>query len=282
MQAQRLTLIRRHLAAAVVLTGLAWGAAAETPRDQYWIGLAYFYPTITSTARVDFPGTNIPGTEVRLEDELGLDDRKGTPYFLAGMRIAQNWRIEFEYYALNREATRTISRQINFGDLSFPVNGSVTTKFDSGIYRLTGGYAFYKTQEAEFGGAAGLHITDFRIQLAGVGTVGGPGGGGSASFQREERTALVPLPTLGLYGSYLFADQFVVRGRVDYLSLTYDKYHGRLVNWFGGVDWRFLKNFGAGIGYRYVDYTLDSTNTHLYGKVNYKFKGPTIYLEAAF
>ena len=93
---------------------------------------------------------------------------------------------------------------------------------------------------------------------------------------------MVPLPTIGLYGSYMFADQFVLRGRVDYLSLTYDKYHGSLVNWFGGFDWRFVKNFGVGVGYRYVDYKLSSTNAHVYGEVNYKFQGPTIYFEAGF
>ena len=148
MQAQRLAMIRRHLGAAVVLTALAGAATAETPRDQYWIGLSYFYPTITSTARVDVPGTRL-GTTVRLEDELGLDERKGTPYFLAGMRIAQNWRIEFEYYALNRDATRTTSRNIDFGDITFQTSTEINTKFDTGIYRLTGGYAFYKTPEAE-------------------------------------------------------------------------------------------------------------------------------------
>lgn len=279
MRSDGLSVVRRHLAVALLLvTGGLGSALAETPRDEYWIGLEYFYPTITSTARVDFPGTNVPGTEVRLEDELGLSDRKGTPYVLAGMRIAQNWRIQFEYYALNRDATRIIDRQINFGDISFPVSGQVNTKFDSSIYRLTGGYAFYKTPEAEVGAAAGLHVTDFRIQLSGQGTVAG----GGFAFQREERTALVPLPTLGLYGGYLFADQFMVRGRFDWLSLTYDKYHGSLLNWFAGVDWRFVKNVGVGVGYRYVDYKLDSTNEHLYGKVVYNFKGPTIFFEAAF
>ncbi|HUL68238.1 MAG TPA: hypothetical protein VLW55_26825 [Burkholderiaceae bacterium] len=281
MRLQRLACVGNYLAMGVLLAGVAGTALAETPRDQYWIGLSYFYPTITSTVRVDVPGTRL-GSTVRLEDELGLSDRKGTPYFLAGMRIGSNWRIEFEYYALNRDATRTTNRNIDFGDITFQTATQINTKFDTGIYRLTGGYAFIKTPDAEFGGALGLHMTDFKIQLAGTGSVTSGGTTTAASFQREERTALVPLPTLGLYGSYLFADQFVLRGRVDYLSLTYDKYHGSLVNWFGGFDWRFLKNVGAGVGYRYVNYKLSSTNTHVYGEVNYNFKGPTIYLEAAF
>jgi hypothetical protein len=282
MHAQGFAMVRKYLAAGLALGGLAGTALAETPTDQYWIGLSYFYPTITSTARVDVPGTRL-GTTIRLEDELGLADRKGTPYLLTGMRIGSNWRIEFEYYALNRDASRTSDRSFDVGDVTFNTSTTISSKFDTGIYRLTGGYAFIRTPTAEFGGSVGLHVTDFKLQLSGLGTVTTSGGGSAtASAQREERTALVPLPTLGIYGSYVFADQFVLRGRVDYLSLTYEKYHGSLVNWFGGFDWRFVKNFGAGVGYRYVNYKLTSTNTHVYGEINYNFKGPTIYLEAAF
>jgi hypothetical protein len=281
MRAQRFAMVRKYLAAGLALGSVAGTALAEAPTDQYWIGLSYFYPTITSTARVDVPGTRL-GTTIRLEDELGLADRKGTPYFLTGMRLGSNWRIEFEYYALNREATRTSDRSFNVGDVTFNTNTSISSKFDTGIYRLTGGYDFIRTPTSEFGGAVGLHVTDFRLQLSGTGAVTAGGTTTGASFQREERTALVPLPTLGIFGSYMFADQFLLRGRVDYLSLTYDKYKGSLVNWFGGFDWRFVKNFGAGVGYRYVNYKLSATNPHLYGEVNYNFKGPTIYLEAAF
>jgi hypothetical protein len=73
-----------------------------------------------------------------------------------------------------------------------------------------------------------------------------------------------------------------LRGRVDYLSLEYDEYDGSLINWLAAVDWRFAKNWGAGIGYRFVDYKLNVTKREFYGEVNYRFKGPTLFLNAAF
>jgi hypothetical protein len=222
---------------------LAGAARAEGPQDRYWAELEYFFPTISSTARLDFPGTQLPGTAVSLEDEMGLSDRKGTPYLLLGMRLGESWRLEFEYYELNRSATRRIGREIHWGDITFPVSADITTQFDSSIYRLVGGWSFYRTPQAEAGAALGLHLTDFRMSMAGQGN--GPAG---LSFQSEKRDQLVPLPTLGLYGSYALAESWVVRGRVDWLSLDYENYKGSLTNWLVAVDWRFVKNWARASG----------------------------------
>jgi hypothetical protein len=267
----------RRAAVALALSGLSCAALAEGPQDRYWAELEYFFPTISSTARFDFPSTNAPGTEVRLEDELGLDDRKATPYFTLGARLGDSWRIEFEYYRLNREASRTITRDIQWGDVTYPASATLTTKFDSSVYRLTGGWSFYRTNQAEGGLSFGLHTTDFKLALSGQGN--GPAG---LSLQRGEHDQLVPLPTIGLYGSYQVADQWLLRGRVDYLSLKYEQYDGSLVNWLAAVDWRFAKNWAAGLGYRFVDYKLESTKDNFHGEVNYRFKGPTLYMQANF
>ena len=142
----------RALTAAGVLAGSPTASFAESPQDSYWIGLEYFYPKISSTVRLDPTTTGRPGTTLRLEDDLDLADRKGTPYFTAGMRLGERWRLEFEYYTLNRSATKTGERQIEWGDVTFPVAGQrLQSTFDSTIYRLTGGYSFYKEPSAEAG-----------------------------------------------------------------------------------------------------------------------------------
>jgi len=265
----------RSVAAAAALLCWSATASAEGPQDRYWFGLEYFYPTISSTARLDNTATARPGTEVRLEDELALSDRKGTPYINLGMRLGENWRIEFEYYALKRDATKTITRDIDWGDVTYPVGATINTKFDSTIYRLTGGWSFIRNQQAEAGLSFGLHSTDFKTHLSGQTT-------GGAGFQTEGFDQLVPLPTVGLYGSYLVAPQVILRGRVDFLSLKYQDYDGRLMNWMGAVDWRVTKNFGVGVGYRYVDYKLEATKSNFTGEVQYTFKGPTLYVNGAF
>lgn len=264
------------VAAAAVLACASTGALAEWPTDPYWVGLEYFYPTITSTARLDSNSGN-RGVTVNFEQDLDLSDRKGTPYLTLGMRLGERWRLQFEYYTLNRDGTKVIDRQIDWGDTTFPVGANIESKFDSTIYRLTGGYSFYKEANAEAGVGFGFHVTEFKTQLSGQGT--GPLGLG---FQREQHDTLVPLPTIGLYGTYVFAEKFAVRGRVDWLSLNYGDYDGSLVNWLGAVDWRFAKNWVTGVGYRFVNYKVGVTKSDFNGQVDYRFKGPTLFVNANF
>jgi len=266
------------LLAALAASALPGVARAEHPQDVFWGELAWFFPTISSTARLDVTATARPGSFIKLEDELDLDERKSTPYLTLGMRLGDRWRLEFEYYELNRSATKTLTRQIDWGDSTFPVGVQINSTFDTTVYRFTGGYSFIKDQTAEAGVGFGLHITDFTTALSGVGN----GPNGTASFQNEKRDTLVPLPTAGLYGTYKLSDQLALRGRVDFLSLKYQDYDGKLVNWMASIDWRFAKNWGAGIGYRYVDYELEATSDKFRGEINYNFKGPTLFVNAAF
>src|SRR4029077_15880316 len=105
MQLKRIQL--RPVAAAAVLAFASTGALAEWPTDESWVGLEFFYPTIGSTARLGSNSRN-PGVEVNFEQDLDLTDRKGTPYVTLGTRFGERWRIQFEYYTLNRNGTKTI------------------------------------------------------------------------------------------------------------------------------------------------------------------------------
>jgi hypothetical protein len=160
MQLQRIEW--RPVAAAAMLACSVSSALAEHPQDRYWAGLEYFYPTISSTLQFDATATARPGTTIKLEDELDLSDRKGTPYLDLGMRLGEAWRIQFEYYQLNRTATKTIGRQIDVGDTTFPIGATVNSTFDTTIYRLTGGWSFVKTQQAEASASGCTSLTSRR------------------------------------------------------------------------------------------------------------------------
>jgi hypothetical protein len=256
----------------------AWtGVSAELPQDHYWAVLEYFYPTISSTVHMDAAATARTGTTISLEDDLDLSGRKGTPYTNLGLRLGETWRLELEYYALKRSASRTTARQIDWGDSTFPAGATLSSTFDSTIYRVTGGWSFVKTPETEAGIGFGLHVTDFMTLLSGQGS--GPNGLG---FQTEVHRQLVPLPTLGGFGTWTVTPRLALRGRVDYLSFSYDDYDGSLSNTMVLVEWRFSQHFGAGAGYRYVGYKLAVKRSDFPIDMRYVFKGPTIFVNAAF
>ena len=69
---------------------------------------------------------------------------------------------------------------------------------------------------------------------------------------------------------------------MDYFSLNYDDYDGSLVSVYAGVDYRFTRNFGVGIAYRYIDYDLTVNKSKFNGGVDYQFHGPMVYITASF
>lgn len=264
--------------AALALSAVAPCALAQHDDDRWWFNIAGYWPTIESTASADFIATDRPGTLVRFEDELGLADRKTLPWFQAGTRLSDRWRLELEYFSLRRSGNRTISREIDWSDTVFPATATLSSSFDSDILRFSVGYSFVRSGNAEAGGVLGLHTTRFKLSLASQASVGGTSGSG----QSEAEDATVPLPTVGLYGTLRFAEKWFAAGRIDYFNLRFDDYEGGLVNGVAAVGYRLTDLFSVSAGYRYVDYSLDIDRTNWRGSVDYGFSGPFLSLQLGF
>jgi len=258
----------------ISLSGLAVGQDANWTvhpalQDRWSFDLGAYSPDIKSSASLNST-TNGRGTTVNLEDILGLSDHKTVGEILGRVRLGEKWRIEAEYFSLNRSSSRAISKDINWGDNTYTVGTVVASEFNSDIYRLSVGYSFIKNTEGELGVAIGAHVTDFSTSLS-AGSVGG-----------GNRDTLAPLPTVGLYGAYAFTPRWLLSGRGDIFSIKYGDYDGTLVNATAKLDYRVSRHFGVGVGYRYVDYDVNMTKTNFTGNINYVFNGPTVYATTSF
>jgi hypothetical protein len=271
--------LKGGLAMVAVLGGAAWTSAAnaQLASDRYWLEVQAFWPDIDTQVSVS-SADGARGTSIDLESDLDLRDRKSLPAIYAGARIGDRWSVIGEYYSLNRSGSASASRDIVFDDVTFPAGVSIASQFDTDVYRLAVGYSFVRNDKADFGVAVGLHATQFTVGLEGQGQVGG------AAIQTEnrKRDALAPLPTVGVFGSYQVAPKVAIAGRIDYLSLKVSDYDGRLVNAQASVTYRLFKNIGIGAMYRYVDYDLGIEKDRWNGDISYQFKGPAIFLQAAF
>ena len=237
-------------------------------QDRWTLNIGAYAPEVETTAHLNGPFGN--GTSINFEQDLGLKDRKTNATVLGMVRLGDRWRIEAEYFGLDRDGTRSINRTITWGNNTYPIGVTVSSAFDTDIFRLSGGYSFIKNDTAELGISLGLHATDFRLSL------------GASGIGSQQADALAPLPTVGIYGSYALSPRWLLSGRVDYFSLDYDEYDGSLVNTQVGIDYRFTRHFGIGLGYRYIDYDLTVTKPRFNGGVEYKFSGPMLYLVGSF
>jgi len=268
----------------IALAALAPLAAAADDsallNDRFFANIGYFYPTISTTARID--GTQGRGTDVNLEDDLGLERHVGSPWVELVFRLGERWRIEAEYFDLRRSKTTSVSRTIQIQDTVYQAGVTLDTESFSTIYRLSVGYSFLKTPSGELGAVLGVYATDFGLSVAGSGSFAGGGINAAAGSTTQSETFLAPLPTIGLYGIYAFSPAWAVFGRVDYFGLNSNGYSGSLTNVNAGVQWQFARHFGAALSFRYVDYNLSVDRSNFHGDVNYKFYGPMASLTASF
>lgn len=255
---------------------LAEDAAIHPKLDtRLYLDVGGYIPAVDTTLRVDRAGGS--GTVLDLEDDLDFEDRPIFPYALLNLRLGQRWRIEGEYFSIDRDKTTVIDRELEIGDSVFPINTTVNSFFDTDVYRLSVGYSFLKRPNAEMGAVLGAHVTTFDLGIRSEGTF--------ASVS-EAADTLAPLPTIGLYGSYAFSPRWLMQGRVDYFTLEYEEYSGTLLNFNVGLEFQLAKHVGLGAGYRYADleFTADRTlsvgsvSDDFSGEFQYRYSGPTLYL----
>lgn len=256
-------------AATVLVAMTAPSAAAQALDEDLWIEASGFFPSIETQVTVS--GPNTPGTEIDLEGDLGLDDGQALPAVYAGWKFGDRWQLTGEFYGLDRDATRTITRDIVFDGQTYTLGTSIHSALKSDVFRVTLGYAFIQEDTVEIGAAIGLHTTDFEVSLEGP----------SAIVQRR-RDFIAPLPTVGLYGTYEPMDKVVLNGRVDFLSLDFDDFSGGITNAQASIAYRFTPNFSAGASYRYVSYDFKVNKSEYNADVDYEFSGPSLFARLGF
>jgi hypothetical protein len=253
-------------------------ACAQSAKDETWIRVGAFLPNVNTEVSIARPGEESFTTLIDLESDLDLSDRGTLASANVGTRLSKSWRIEGEFFSLGRKGEKTLARDIVFDGVTYPVSATLSSKFNSDVYRLAVGYSFLRRTDAELGVAVGAHVTDFGVQLSGIGSVGGA----TASTEVRRRQVLAPLPTIGLYGNFEPLPKVTFFGRADYLSLKIKDYDGRLLNLEAGAGYSITKNIRLGALYRRVDYRLQINKDTYTGLVKYKFNGPTIFAELTF
>ena len=254
--------------------GFATPAAAQSMQDKIWVEVSAYFPSINTDATVARPG--FPGTDIDLETDLGLNKHETLPAVYAGWRFTDRFTLAGEYYALDRNGSRVLTRDINFGDATFPVSQEVKSELHSDVYRVTLGYSFIKNEQAELGAALGLHATDFTIGLTGQARAGA-----GLANNRQHTNFLAPMPTVGVFGTFEPMPKVILTGRADYMSLKIGDYDGSIFNGQAAIGYRVWRNVDLGVSYRYVKYKLD-VDKRLQTHLDYRFSGPSVFVRIGF
>jgi len=246
---------------------LASDAAWDAP---FTLQLGAFRADANTTVRLDTTNGN-HGTELGFESDLGMTKTKTLPDIEFLYRFNSRHGIEGSWVNLKRSGERTVTGEIHWGDVVFPVNTAVDSSFDSNVFRVAYRYSPINENGNELALLLGAHYTSIKTSLS-----------GRAGNISQEASVDVPLPTLGVRGSARFADGWRVTGFGQFLKLKIGDYDGELVNASAAVEWAFLPQAYGGVGYVYYHYKLTSEKERARGEFKYRFDGPTVYLAWTF
>jgi hypothetical protein len=280
-QNQRVTrgVPRRFAAPRVAsLCGLLLGASAsanddvpEHPMmsDRFFVGAGFAWVQSNVTANLNTGRIGL-GTFVDFENDIGLKKTNVLGMLDFRMHFSERWLLDAEYFNLNRDAERNISRPIDWGALSFPVNAAVHGSFDLQDIRVSVAYSFFRTKDKEIGIGLGAHIMSLDATLS------------TRNLGSERASQSEPLPVLTMYAQVALTDRWLLRVRVDRFSLDRGGVDGSIFSSATDFVYQPWRHFGIGFGYRDINLQASSTNERWRGKAQVRHTGPYLFVSGSF
>jgi hypothetical protein len=237
-------------------------------QDDWRFALGGYYASTDTMARFD-AGSGA-GVDINFEDALGMDDRKLVAEASMLWRFTERWRLDVEYFAITRRATRTLSQDISWGDADFLAGTEVDSKFRISDLRAAVGYSFFRRSDKELGLGFGLHATGLSA------SINGAGGGAEAA------EVLAPLPVINFYGSFALTDTWAMTTRLDWLSLSYDDYDGEIRSVAVDFLYQPWQHVGLGFGWHSLLIDIGVDNDDWRGRASLVYQGPAAYVTFSF
>ncbi|MGI9272286.1 MAG: hypothetical protein ACR2QT_10955 [Woeseiaceae bacterium] len=255
---------------AIILASFSAPAAADSLEgDRFSLSLGVFLTDRDTDTRLDSSVGD--GTELDLEDDLGLSSSESVFRLDGYYRFSERHRVDFSTFDLSRNSTAQIQRDIQWGDTLYAIDTVVESNFDLSIYKAAYTYSFMNSDDGYLGASLGLYVAD-----AGVGLVEQNIG------QAEVGDLTAPLPVIGLRGQRNLSENWTVRASAELFFLEVDNIDGSLVDFFIGVDYAILDHVSIGAGFNSVNIDVKAKQNDFAGELNWQYNGGLAYLKFDF
>jgi hypothetical protein len=255
-------------------------AAERNPLDsRFIVDVGYFFLSTDTRVRVDGETSDQVGSDINFDDTFGVGDFDR--FRVDGLwRIAPRHLIRAMYFQNNRHATRSIERDVNFQDETFPVGATVDARSELTVAQLSYEYAFLRRENYELAGGIGIHYLDLGLSLDA--TLSAQGNQASRRADASASTQ-APLPVLGLRWFWRLPHNFYVGAQAQYFYIEFDPYKGSLTDLKATVVWQATDHFGVGVGYNDFRFSFDiSDNGAFDGRLRWNYGGAMAFATFMF
>jgi len=224
---------------------------------------------------------SLPGTLIDFESIFGLPDRQNRPWFEFNWRPGTYSTLRFIYFDTERSGTRSISKDIRFGEVTFIAPSTVSAFNSARYYWLSYQYLFLRNVFNEFGISPGVMVADIKSRLS-LQAAGVNGGTDPGSERNKEVSFIAPIPLLGLYLSSQFMPRLFLKNTVRVMVVSWGGYAANLFNYSINFEYNPFKNWGIGTGYSFSRLEITKGFINFNGTFTSESKGGLLYLKYFF
>jgi len=240
------------------------GDDSEVLKDSVEVVVGSYLINADANFRLD---SNLgPGTEVDFHDDLGIDRRSTVASLSGSWWIRPRHQLRAGWYQYSQEASKSIDRTIHWGDQSFDVGATVSTKFKARFPEVDYTYWVVRQNKLAVGVNAGVVILGLQAGLSLVGDQG------RASDRQIDTWQ--PVPQFGGEVRGLITSWLMVRGSGGAIS----DFSGTTV-WSGSaaIEPRVHKHIRVGLAYSAMQFRLTDSNWVIDAQGTYTVKGTQLY-----
>ena len=230
---------------------------------------------------------NRPKANLRADGEIGegtpvdwgntFGDAQARRFLLDGIwrfQPSHHARLMYTNYSRSRDAVLREDIEWNGHRLARGSGVEGTLRFE--VVEAAYEYDFARAANRDLAVSIGIHAMAFEAEIAGAAV-------GATEDRAVDSTASLdaPLPALGVRGMWHLGADFYLKAQAQYFSLTRGRYDGRLINFRAMLIWQPTW-IGMGIGYDHFDLRVDVDEGSYRGQLNWRYRGPQIFVSLAF
>ncbi len=264
-----------------------WSSYAQTVgdknpmlTDRFLARAALFVPS--RTVQVGASGNiSTENTEdIDFDETFGLGGSENTLNLDFMWRFSKSklWSVRGQYFRVGAEKESTLDREIEWEDVTYQAGARVKAGYGLSLYRIFFGRAISTGQKHELGGGLGVHGLNTNAFIEGEAFVDDT----SVGFRRENVSAFLPLPNIGIWYLWAPVPKWAFSAEVDWFGIKIGEYSGGLWNLSPGVTFQPFKTIGFSVKYHYINYYANVNQNNWNGSFDMIFKGPSFGLNANF
>lgn len=270
-----------------VLSLLACAAAHAQSPAQAWFDSRF----VVSLGGFAF-GTDLEARlngEVQRSDEVDFDEQfnlganKRRWRADALWRIAPRHQLRLGYFDIGNSDTRTLDRDIEWGDYTFISGAAATATFDASIVTLSYEYAFVRQPTYEVAAVFGVHYSHVWLSLEGEAKlIDADGNVIDSGVVRKTANSPVPLPLIGLHGSWVVSPHWILNASAALFKAGTGDVDGSWSDVRVGATWMFNQHVGVGATVSRFRTDVEVSQPKFDGSLTFGYSGVQFFVTGTF